>query len=120
MTEFMAQDDRAKAAYARFRELMDDLAWDEEEALETAYKFGVDTKQIGKKAVKQWFDRKVIPPYAVFNMAAAMGIDVAWLGGFQSVEKEKAIRKGGWFYAERERFKRIRAGIEAKRGRKAG
>lgn len=119
MTDFMAQEDRAKAAYARFRELMDDLAWDDVEALETAYKFGVDTSKIGKKAVKQWFDRGAIPAYAVFNIAAAMDVDASWLAGSDKITKDKAIRKGGWYSAEKDRFERLRPRYEGKKPRKA-
>lgn len=118
MTDFMPQNTRAEAAYARFMELAADLAMSEDAAVDYAYEFGVVTKDMTRKAVKQWFARKQIPPYAVFNIADAMGIDVGWLGGFNRISKEKAIRKNGYYFKELERIERIRAEVAAKNPRK--
>lgn len=113
----MPQDARAEAAYARFQELVADLAMSQDAAMDYAYEVGVGNKEIGKKAVKQWFSRKAIPAYAVFNIAAAMGVDVAWLGGSNRVTKEKAIHKGGWYQREIERIDRLRAELTEKKPR---
>ena len=118
MTDFMPHKTRAEAAYARFMELAADLAMSEDAAVDYAYEFGVETKDTTRKAVKQWFARQTIPPFAVFNIASAMGIDVGWLGGFNRISKEKAIHKGGYYQRELERIGRIRAEIAAKNPRK--
>lgn len=118
MTDFMPQNTRAEAAYARFMELVTDLAMSEDAAVDYAHEFGVATKDTTRKAIKQWFARKEIPAYAVFNLAAAMGIDVGWLGGFNRISKEKAIHKGGYYQRELERIERIRAEMAAKTPRK--
>jgi len=117
MTEIMPQDARAEAAYARFQELVADLAMSQDAAQAYAYEFGVGSKEMSKKAVKQWFARQQIPAYAVFNLAAAMGIDVAWLGGSDRISKERAIHKGGYYYREMERIARLRAELTAKKPR---
>ena len=97
---------------------MADLAMSPEAALDYAYKAGVGTREIGKKAVKQWFARKAIPAYAVFNIAAAMGIDVAWLGGSNRVSKEKAVHKGGFYHHEIDRIERLRHEFAAAKPRR--
>lgn len=120
MNKLMSNEERGRAALARFRELMDDLSFDEDTAMDFVYEIAGRPADLGKKAIKQWYSRGGIPPYAVFNIAAALGIDVSWLGGSDYISKEKAIQKGGPYHRELERVAKIRAEAWAKRPRKIG
>lgn len=120
MVGFMDSDQRGTVAFERFRELLDDLSIGDEAAMAFAFEAAGKPGGIGEKAVKQWFSRKTIPPYAIFNLAEALGIDVTWLAGSDRITKEKAIHKGGAYYRELERVERIRAEFASRQGKRTG
>lgn len=113
----MDSEQRGAAAFRRLQELLDDLAYDEEAAINYVFDIAGKPAEIGEKAIKQWFSRKAIPAYAIFNLAEALGVDVTWLAGSDRISKEKAILKGGPYHREIDRVERIRADFAAKRPR---
>jgi hypothetical protein len=120
MTKQMSKDERGAVAFARFRELMADLELTEADAIALAFNLVGKEANIGKKAVEQWFKRGAIPPYLVFNLAFALGIDVNWLAGASSITKEKAVHKHGYYHTDRERVVRLKAELLGKQRRQAG
>ena len=113
----MDSEQRGAAAFRRLQELLDDLAYDEDAAINYVFDIAGKPAEIGEKAIKQWFSRKSIPAYAIFNLAEALGIDVTWLAGSARISKEKAILRGGPYHREIERVERIRAEMAHRRVR---
>lgn len=104
-------------AFTRFCELLADMGWDENDALETLTEEIGQPLQLGEKGFKQWFDRQTIPAWHIFNVSAVFGVEAGWLAGQPSVSKDEAIRPGLYRRELRRRTRHAQAPIKA--GRKA-
>lgn len=93
MTKIMSGDDRAQVVLERLRLLLADMGWTEEDAVEEFTAQITERVNIGDKAVKQWFNRR-IPFEHVFNIASVLGVSADWLAGEPGISKEEATRPG--------------------------
>ena len=100
-------DEISKVALARFLELMADMGWNEDYAVDQLYAEIGQPLEHSKKMIGQWFSRG-IPPAHIFNISTVFGIDAGWLAGQSHLDKAKAIRASGLYAREVERENRHR------------
>jgi hypothetical protein len=100
-------DEISKVALARFLELMADMGWDEDYAVDQLYEEIGQPLESSKKMIEQWFTRG-IPPGHIFNISTVFGIDAGWLAGQAHLDKAKAIRASGLYAREVSRENRQR------------
>jgi hypothetical protein len=103
-------DEISKIALARFLELMADMGWDEDYAVDQLYEEIGQPLENSKKMIRQWFERGGIPPAQIFNISTVFGIDAGWLAGQNHLDKTKAIRASGLYAREVGRENRQRTG----------
>jgi len=103
-----ASDEISKVALARFLELMADMGWDEDYAVDQLYEEIGQPLESSKKMIRQWFERGGIPAAQIFNISTVFGVDAGWLGGQGHLDKAKAIRASGLYAREVERENRRR------------
>lgn len=94
-----ASDEISKVALVRFLELMADMGWDEDYAVDQLYEEIGQPLEHSKKMIGQWFARG-IPPGHIFNISTVFGIDAGWLAGQSHLDKAKAIRPSGLYARE--------------------
>lgn len=88
------QDEISETAMTRLRELLADMGWDEDTAIEEIYEEFGKPLDIGKKAIENWFLRNAIPPAHIFNLSTFLGVAAGWIAGQPGLEKEDAIQRG--------------------------
>lgn len=103
MAIIKTQEEQATTAFARFHELLADIGWKEEWALDFLIKEIAAPLGHGDKSVRQWYTRGEIPPTHVFNIGEAFGIIPSWLVGQTHLTKVQAIVPGGLYEREMER-----------------
>lgn len=86
-------------ALERLRDILSDLKWTDEIAIDVIHQELNDHFKITKKAVEHWFIRG-IPGEHIFNISSIFGVDAGWLGGQSHMTKKKAIRLNGRYDRE--------------------
>lgn len=117
MAKLMNQEERGRVALERLLELMADMGWTEDWAIEELHAEIGEPLGLGKKATEAWFlpDRRSIPAHMIFNVAVILGVDVAWLAGETTLTKaEAADGHRGLYHREFQREARRRAPPERK------
>lgn len=87
MSAPLPNEERARIAFQRLMELLEDMGWSEEYAIDEFYESIAKPLDQGKKSIKQWFERQAVPLASAFNVAECLGVDIAWLGGTPGVPK---------------------------------
>jgi hypothetical protein len=113
----MTAAQRGKAAFERLLELLPDMGWDEDIAIDEIYDELGEASEVGRKAVEMWFnaERRSLPPYVIFNLGPWLGVDIAWLAGEPGITKEQATAGRRGLYHKEVRREKRRAGPKPRR-----
>lgn len=106
MVKLLTQDELSAAAFMRLRELSADMGWDDDWLEKQLYQEVAKPLGLGKAAVKMWFDRGILPPAHIFNVAVVLGVDARWFSGQTDLTKADAIDGTGLYFREMERERR--------------
>jgi hypothetical protein len=109
MDEIKDVEERGSVAFQRLQEMLRDMEWTEDWAIEELYRTIGEKLGATKKSIEQWFGRRSIPAIHIFNVAVAFGVSSDWLAGLPGRRKVDGIVPGGLYAREVERARK-RAG----------